>query len=47
MIAVDATGRIVGYDRVGWLAIAATLVAMAFVGRIDMHTGKPAGGRPD
>ena len=43
MIAVDATGRIVGYNRVGWLAVTATLIAIAFVGRIEMHTGKPAG----
>lgn len=42
MIAADASGRIVGYDMVGYLAIAATLTAMAFVGQIQMHTG-PAG----
>jgi hypothetical protein len=47
MIAIDASGRIVGYDRVGWLAMAATLIAMAFVGRIRMHTGTPAGDRRD
>ena len=41
MIAVDATGRIVGYNRVGWLAVTATLIAMVFVGRIRMHTGQP------
>jgi predicted MFS family arabinose efflux permease len=46
MIAADASGRIVGYDRVGWLAIGATLAAMAFVGRIDMHMGAPEGRRP-
>ncbi|MDP2135490.1 MAG: MFS transporter [Sulfuritalea sp.] len=44
MIAVDATGRIVGYNRVGWLAVTATLIAIAFVGRIEMFTGKPPGG---
>jgi predicted MFS family arabinose efflux permease len=42
MIASDVSGRIVGYGTVGYLAIGATLMAMAFVGRIDMHTG--AGG---
>ena len=39
MIAADATGRVVGYNHVGWLAMAATLLAIVFVGRIDMHTG--------
>ena len=39
MIAADASGHIVGYDLVGYLAITATLVAMAFVGQIRMHTG--------
>jgi hypothetical protein len=43
MIAADASGRIVGYDKVGWLAVGATLMAIAFVGRIHMHTGKPPG----
>ena len=41
MIAADASGRIVGYDKVGWLAVGATLIAIAFVGRIHMHTGLP------
>ncbi|MDK9702779.1 MAG: MFS transporter [Sulfuritalea sp.] len=44
MISVDAAGRIVGYGNVGWLAIGATLTAMAFVGQIRMHTGAPSGG---
>ena len=39
MIAADASGHIVGYGAVGYLAIAATLIAMAFVGQIQMHTG--------
>ncbi|MDO8788567.1 MAG: MFS transporter [Sulfuritalea sp.] len=39
MIAADASGHIVGYDRVGYLAVAATLTAMIFVGQIRMHTG--------
>ena len=43
MIAADASGRIVGYDKVGWLAVGATLIAIAFVGRIHMHTGLPPG----
>jgi len=45
MIAADASGHIVGYGTVGYLAIAATLTAMAFVGQIDMHTGTPPAGR--
>jgi predicted MFS family arabinose efflux permease len=43
MIAVDASGRIVGYDKVGWLAVGATFIAIVFVGQIDMHTGRPPG----
>ena len=39
----DASGRIVGYAKVGWLAVGATFIAIAFVGRIHMHTGKPPG----
>jgi predicted MFS family arabinose efflux permease len=42
MITADASGRIVGYDHVGWLAVGATAVAMIFVGRIELHTGAPA-----
>jgi predicted MFS family arabinose efflux permease len=45
MIAVDVSGRIVGYDMVGYLAVAATFVAMAFVGQIKMHTGASATSR--
>ncbi|MDZ4254998.1 MAG: MFS transporter [Sulfuritalea sp.] len=41
MIAADASGRIVGYGNVGWLAIGATVIAMAFVGQIHLHTGQP------
>ncbi len=41
LIAADASGHIVGYGLVGYLAIGATLAAMAFVGQIQMHTGKP------
>lgn len=40
MISADAAGHIVGYGGVGYLAIGATLIAIVFVGRIDMHTGK-------
>jgi predicted MFS family arabinose efflux permease len=40
MIAMDASGRVVGYGTVGWLAIAASLIAIAVVGQIAMHTGK-------
>ena len=42
MITTNASGHIVGYDKVGYLAIVATLSAMAFVGQIDMHTGASA-----
>jgi predicted MFS family arabinose efflux permease len=45
MIAVDASGHIVGYGAVGYLAISATLAAMAFVGQIHLHTGTPATSR--
>ncbi|MDA8256196.1 MAG: MFS transporter [Betaproteobacteria bacterium] len=37
MIAADASGRIVGYGNVGWLAVGATFIAMLFVGRIHLH----------
>ncbi|MDP3514731.1 MAG: MFS transporter [Sulfuritalea sp.] len=43
MIAADASGRIVGYGNVGWLAIGATVIAMLFVGQIHLHTGAPPG----
>ena len=39
MIAANASGQIVGYGMVGYLAIAATLTAMAFVGQIQMYSG--------
>ncbi|MCF8149527.1 MAG: MFS transporter [Burkholderiaceae bacterium] len=45
MIAADATGQIVGYDKVGYLAIGATLTAMLFVGQIRMHTGAATDGK--
>lgn len=45
MIAAEASGHIVGYGRVGYLAIAATLAAMAFVGQINLHTGASTAGR--
>lgn len=37
IIATDASGRIVGYERVGYLATAMTLVAIGWVGGIRMH----------
>ncbi len=37
MIAADASGRIVGYGNVGWLAVGATVIAMLFVGQIHLH----------
>ena len=39
IIATDASGQILRYDSVGYLAIAATLAAMGLVGLIGMHTG--------
>ena len=39
LIAVDASGHIVGYGTVGYLAIGATLAAIAFVGQLQRHTG--------
>lgn len=42
MIAVDANRQVSGYGHVGLLAMGATLLAMAFVGRIRMHTATPA-----
>jgi predicted MFS family arabinose efflux permease len=44
MIAADAGGRVVGYNHVGWLAVGATVIAIAFVGKIRMHTGATPGG---
>lgn len=46
MIAADASGKIVGYDRVGYLAVAATVTAMLFVGQIRLHTGGAATDAP-
>jgi predicted MFS family arabinose efflux permease len=37
IIANDASGKIVGYERVGYVATLMTLVAIFWVGRIDMH----------
>jgi predicted MFS family arabinose efflux permease len=37
VISVDAAGRVTGYPLVGYIAIAANLVAIAFVARIRMH----------
>lgn len=37
MIGMNAEGRVEGYGAVGWLAIGATLAAMAYAGRIRMH----------
>ena len=38
---IDASGRLVGYPVVGYVAIAANILAIAFIGRIVMH-GRPA-----
>ncbi len=45
MITANVSGHIVGYDKVGYLAIVATLLAIAFVGQIEMHMGTSATGR--
>ncbi len=37
LTSLDASGRIVGYAQVGYVAVAANLVAIWFVSRIDMH----------
>ena len=37
---IDASGRLVGYPVVGYVAIAANILAIAFIGRIVMH-GRP------
>lgn len=37
LIAMNAEGRVEGYGAVGWLAMGATLAAMAYAGRIRMH----------
>jgi MFS family permease len=41
LTSLDASGRIVGYPLVGYVAVAANLVAIWFVSRIVMH-GKNA-----
>jgi predicted MFS family arabinose efflux permease len=38
----NAAGQIIGYDRVGFVAIAANLLAIAFVTRIVMHDQRKA-----
>jgi predicted MFS family arabinose efflux permease len=42
IITVEAGGRIAGYPLVGYVAMAANLLAIAFVSRIVVH-GRPAG----
>ncbi|MCF8197954.1 MAG: MFS transporter [Sulfuritalea sp.] len=46
MISATASGQIDGYNFVGYLAIGATLSAMIFVGRIQMHTGTASDSNP-
>jgi predicted MFS family arabinose efflux permease len=41
IITVDADGRIVGYPLVGYIAIAASLLAIAFISRIVVHDRAP------
>ncbi|GAB5605651.1 MFS transporter [Sideroxyarcus sp. TK5] len=41
IITQDATGKIVGYEHVGYIAIAANLLGMWFVSRIVMHDAHP------
>ncbi len=38
----SATGQLIGYDKVGYVAIVANLLAIAFVARIVMHDQKAA-----
>ncbi|MEY4592916.1 MAG: hypothetical protein RIR18_1811 [Pseudomonadota bacterium] len=42
LITQDSTGLVVGYPTVGYIAVAANLLALWFVGRIAMHTLRPA-----
>jgi predicted MFS family arabinose efflux permease len=42
IITVDDNGKIVGYQLVGYVAIAANLLAMAFISRIVMHDRSPS-----
>jgi predicted MFS family arabinose efflux permease len=41
IITVDDSGKIVGYQLVGYVAIAANLLAMAFISRIVVHDQPP------
>ena len=41
VITQDAAGKIVGYENVGYIAIAANLLAMWYVSRIVMHDAHP------
>ena len=41
IITVDDGGKIVGYQLVGYVAIAANLLAMAFISRIVVHDQPP------
>lgn len=44
IITVDAAGKIVGYPIVGYVAIAANLLAIGFVSRIVLHDRQPRPG---
>jgi hypothetical protein len=37
LVAVDSSGQVSGYPLVGYVAIAANLLAIAFVSRIVIH----------
>ncbi|MGC2047601.1 MAG: MFS transporter [Gallionella sp.] len=41
IITQDSAGQIIGYEKVGYVAIAANLLAVAFVARIVMHDQHP------
>lgn len=41
LIVADASGNVAGYGMVGYLAVGATLAAMAFVGQLQIHTTAP------
>ena len=41
IITQDATGALVGYQNVGYVAIVANIIAIWFVSRVVMHDANP------